>query len=37
MASTKVLWGQIAIVFAVVPITMWTATQWVASKLPFQP
>ena len=37
MSATKILWGQIIIVFAVVLITMWAATQWVAWKLGFQP
>jgi type IV secretion system protein VirD4 len=37
MSTTKVLWGQIALVLAIVLITMWAATQWVAWKLGFQP
>lgn len=37
MSATKILWGQIVIVFMVVLITMWAATQWVAWKLGFQP
>lgn len=37
MSATKILWGQIAIVFAIVLITMWAATQWVAWKLGYQP
>jgi type IV secretion system protein VirD4 len=37
MSATKILWGQIAVVFAIVVATTWAATQWVAWKLGFQP
>jgi type IV secretion system protein VirD4 len=37
MSATKILWGQIIVVFAIVLITMWAATQWVAWKLGYQP
>src|SRR5260221_5636754 len=37
MSATKILWGQIVVVFMIVLITMWAATQWVAWKLGFQP
>src|SRR5437763_7564823 len=37
MTATKILWGQISIVFAVVLATMWLATQWTAWRLGFQP
>src|SRR5450432_4915492 len=37
MSATKILWGQIVVVFAIVLITMWAATQWVAWKLGYQP
>src|SRR5450432_4177978 len=37
MSATKVLWGQILVVFAIVLATTWAATQWVAWKLGFQP
>src|SRR5882724_367036 len=37
MSATKVLWGQIFVVFAIVLATMWVATQWVAWKLGYQP
>ena len=37
MSATKILWGQIVVVFMVVLITMWAATQWVAWKLGYQP
>jgi type IV secretion system protein VirD4 len=37
MSATKILWGQIVIVFAIVLATMWAATQWVAWRLGYQP
>ena len=37
MSATKILWGQIVVVVAIVLITMWAATQWVAWKLGYQP
>jgi type IV secretion system protein VirD4 len=37
MSTTKILWGQVALVLGVVLITMWASTQWVAWKLAFQP
>ena len=37
MSATKILWGQIIVIFLVVLITMWAATQWVAWKLGYQP
>jgi len=37
MSSTKILWGQICAALGIVLVTMWTATQWVAWKLGFQP
>jgi hypothetical protein len=33
MSATKILWGQIIVVFAIVLVAMWAATQWVAWKL----
>ena len=36
MSATRILWGQILIVLAIVLATMWAATQWVAWKLGFQ-
>jgi type IV secretion system protein VirD4 len=36
VTATKILWGQILIVFAVVLATMWLATQWTAWRLGFQ-
>ncbi|QOF73384.1 conjugal transfer protein TraG [Aminobacter sp. SR38] len=37
MSATKILWGQILTVFAIVLITTWGATQWTAWRLGFQP
>lgn len=37
MSATKILWGQILTVFLIVLLTTWTATQWIAWKLGFQP
>jgi len=37
MYATKILWGQILVVLAVVLGTTWGATQWVAWKLGYQP
>jgi len=37
MSATKILWGQILTVFAIVLLTTWAATQWTAWKLGFQP
>ena len=36
MSGTKILWGQILIVFTIVLATTWTATQWTAWRLGFQ-
>ncbi|MDE2344658.1 MAG: conjugal transfer protein TraG [Betaproteobacteria bacterium] len=36
MSGTKILWGQITIVLAIVLATMWAATEWVAWHLGFQ-
>lgn len=36
MTATKILWGQILIVFLIVLSTTWGATQWVAWRLGFQ-
>jgi type IV secretory pathway TraG/TraD family ATPase VirD4 len=35
--ATRVLWGQIATVFVAVLLTIWTATQWTAWRLGYQP
>jgi len=37
MPATRVLWGQITTVFVVVLLTIWTATQWTAWRLGYQP
>ncbi|MCK1323565.1 conjugal transfer protein TraG [Bradyrhizobium sp. 156] len=37
MSATKILWGQILTVFAIVILMTWAATQWTAYKLGFQP
>ncbi len=37
MSATKRLRGQIAVVFSIVLITMWAATQWTAWRLGYQP
>ncbi|MFX8719813.1 hypothetical protein ABTM43_19885, partial [Acinetobacter baumannii] len=36
MSATKILWGQIAVVFLIVLLTTWAATEWVAWRLGFQ-
>jgi len=36
LTATKILWGQIIAVFAIVLATMWVATQWTAWRLGFQ-
>jgi type IV secretion system protein VirD4 len=36
MSATRILWGQIIVVFLIVLITTWTATQYVAWQLGFQ-
>ena len=37
MRGGRILWGQIAVVFAIVVMTTWAATQWTAWRLGFQP
>jgi type IV secretion system protein VirD4 len=37
MPATKILWSQILAVFAIVLGAVWSATQWVAWRLAFQP
>ncbi|KRA52014.1 MULTISPECIES: conjugal transfer protein TraG [Pseudomonadota] len=36
MRGGQILWGQIALVFTIVLLTTWAATQWVAYRLGFQ-
>ena len=37
MSATKILWGQIGLVFLIVLLTTWAGTQYVAWSLGFQP
>jgi type IV secretion system protein VirD4 len=37
MRGGRILWGQITVVFTVVLVMTWTATQWTAWRLGFQP
>ena len=37
MSATKILWGQIIIVFLIVLAGVWGATQWTAAALAYQP
>ncbi|AMY70888.1 conjugal transfer protein TraG [Frigidibacter mobilis] len=37
MRGGRILWGQIAVVFTIVVVTTWAATQWTAWRLGFQP
>jgi len=37
VTATKILWGQILVVFAIVLAAVWGATQWTAWRLEFQP
>jgi type IV secretion system protein VirD4 len=36
LSATKILWGQITVVFLIVLATTWAATQWTAWRLGFQ-
>jgi len=37
MSGTRVLWGQITIVFSIILMAIWLATEWTAWRLGFQP
>ncbi|MGV7120505.1 conjugal transfer protein TraG [Sphingopyxis sp. 550A] len=37
MSATKILWGQIAAVFLIALVAIWSATQWTAAALAYQP
>ena len=37
MRGGRILWGQIAVVFAIVLVMVWAATQWTAFRFGFQP
>ncbi|WP_119390965.1 conjugal transfer protein TraG [Taklimakanibacter lacteus] len=36
MSASRVMWGQIVVVFAIVLLAVWIATQWTAWRLGFQ-
>ena len=36
MSATKILWGQISLVFAIVLVAVWASTQWTAWRLGYQ-
>jgi type IV secretion system protein VirD4 len=37
MNATKILWGQVLLIIAVVLAFLWAATEWTAWRLAFQP
>ena len=37
MSATKILWGPIIVVFSIVLVAIWAATQWTAWQLGYQP
>ena len=37
MQATRILWGQVLAVFIIILIGIWSATQWTASALGYQP
>ena len=37
MTPTKLLIGQIILVLAIISLSIWTATQWAAARLAYQP
>jgi type IV secretion system protein VirD4 len=37
MSATKILWGQVIVVFLIVLLAIWGATQWTAAALAYQP
>ena len=37
MSATKILWGQVIAVLLIVLIAIWSATQWTAAALAYQP
>ncbi len=37
MSGTRVLWGQITVIFTIILVMTWAATQWTAWRLGFQP
>ena len=36
MSASRVMWKQIVVVFAIVLLAVWIATQWIAWRLGFQ-
>jgi type IV secretion system protein VirD4 len=36
MSASRVVWGQIVVVFAIALLAVWMATQWIAWRLGFQ-
>jgi type IV secretion system protein VirD4 len=36
MSATKILWGQVTIVFSIVLLALWAATEWTAWRLGYQ-
>ncbi|MFT9089940.1 MAG: conjugal transfer protein TraG [Gluconacetobacter sp.] len=37
MSGTRILWGQMILIFAMIVLSWWLATEWVAWQLGFQP
>ncbi|MFA7604229.1 MAG: conjugal transfer protein TraG, partial [Novosphingobium sp.] len=37
MPASKILWGQVVTVLAIIVATLWIATQWTAAALDYQP
>lgn len=37
MSAVKILWGQVIMVFLIVVLTAWSATEWTGWRLGFQP
>ena len=37
MQATRILWGQVLAVFTIILASIWSATQWTASALGYQP
>jgi type IV secretion system protein VirD4 len=37
MPATRILWGQVLVVLAIIVLTNWGATQWIAWRLAYQP
>lgn len=37
MSAGKILWGQITLVFGLILVGVWGATQWTAWRLAYQP